>query len=210
MMLGVPMVWVTGGIALTEAPALLMATISLLAAVFALTRVNGKRALCYIKFLTSGTFAGLAIIGRQTYLPILIGFALMCYHRERMARASLSGAFDGVCRVDAGISNLGRPGSEIASARWGRYIFRSWFTCLCISCSCPRHNCASVFYRGMALEPGNLVRRGANEFCFPPLSMESGNRIVQGVTSFSRLLLHQYRRLHAPGNASGVPYLGRR
>lgn len=89
MMLSVPMVWVTGGIALTQAPALAMATMSLAAAVWATTQPNGKPWLCYAGFIISGLFGGLAILGRQTYLPIICAFAVVAFSEKRWREPAL-------------------------------------------------------------------------------------------------------------------------
>ncbi len=76
MMLCVPMVWATAGVALTEIPALAMAALGLAVTAWATTLAEGKRLSCYLGFGLAGVFAGLAILGRQTYLSVIPAFAV--------------------------------------------------------------------------------------------------------------------------------------
>src|SRR2546428_89603 len=66
------MVWACAGLALTEMPSLLMATLSCLAIFYAVT-ITGS---CWITpaalAILAGAFASLAILGRQTYLPLIL------------------------------------------------------------------------------------------------------------------------------------------
>jgi 4-amino-4-deoxy-L-arabinose transferase-like glycosyltransferase len=88
--LSVPMVWVTTGMALTEVPAFTMATLSLLAAIFA-TSNEKPRQFCYINFIVSGLFAGLAILGRQTYFPLIFIFLFLAWFNRTWRLPAISG-----------------------------------------------------------------------------------------------------------------------
>jgi hypothetical protein len=79
MLLAVPMIGPASGMALTEVPAMAFASLSLLAAVEAVATAAPRRA--WLWWVLSGLAAGLAILGRQTYLPALIGFALIGWQR---------------------------------------------------------------------------------------------------------------------------------
>jgi hypothetical protein len=95
MMLGIPMVWVTSGMALTEVPALMMACIALTAGLWA-TRKATTNPGRYLGFALCGLFVGLAILGRQTYLPLLLAFlaiAMACKHYRAPAFVALLIAF---------------------------------------------------------------------------------------------------------------------
>ena len=82
MLLAVPMIGPASGMALTEIPALAMASLSVLAAVEAVATSAPRRA--WLWWTLSGVAAGLAILGRQTYLPALLGFALVGWQRPAM------------------------------------------------------------------------------------------------------------------------------
>ena len=79
MLLAVPMIGPASGMALTEIPAMAMASLSVLAAVEAVATSAPRRA--WLWWTLSGVAAGLAILGRQTYLPALLGFALVGWQR---------------------------------------------------------------------------------------------------------------------------------
>lgn len=83
MLMALPVFWVTGGLALTEIPALLMATVSVaLLAPYAMPSWQQRqRGRDTVRIITSGLFCGLAIAGRQTHLPLLLMFALLLWHR---------------------------------------------------------------------------------------------------------------------------------
>jgi len=74
--LSVPIIWVCSGLALTEIPAFTMATFSLLSAMIA-TKEKRTIPFRYLFFVVSGLFAGLAIMGRQTYLPMALIFVAL-------------------------------------------------------------------------------------------------------------------------------------
>ena len=88
MILAIPMTWVTAGMALTEIPALLMASLALLVAVWA-TRGSQASWKSYAGFMASGLFAGLSIVGRQTYLPIVLAFAAIAVVAPRWRLQSI-------------------------------------------------------------------------------------------------------------------------
>ena len=75
MLLAVPMIGPTSGMALTELPAMAMASLSVLAVAEAVAAPAPRRA--WLWWTLSGVAAGFAILGRQTYLPALLGFALL-------------------------------------------------------------------------------------------------------------------------------------
>ena len=75
MLLAVPMIGPTSGMALTEVPALAMAALAMLAAAEAVAAKATWRS--WLWWTLSGVAAGLAILGRQTYLPALLGFVLI-------------------------------------------------------------------------------------------------------------------------------------
>jgi len=85
----VPMFWVTSGMALTEIPAFTMATFSLLTATFAVNEEASKR-FTYVYFMLSGLFAGIAILGRQTYLPMILVFLVLSYYKPAWRWSALS------------------------------------------------------------------------------------------------------------------------
>ncbi len=95
-MLAIPMVWVTSGMALTEIPALTMATLSLAISAYAIKEKNSSRLICYLTFIISGLFAGAAILGRQTYLPALSLFLLLSLC-NRYYRWPAFSAFSAAC-----------------------------------------------------------------------------------------------------------------
>ena len=87
MLLAVPMIGPTAGMALTEIPALAMASLSVLAATEAVATRVPRRA--WLWWTLAGVAAGLAILGRQTYLPALIGFALVGWKRPAQRGGAL-------------------------------------------------------------------------------------------------------------------------
>ena len=72
LLIGVPVSWVIGGMALTEAPAAAMAASALSCLIFAQSSHGWNRPLSIAVFAASGAFAALAFLGRQIYLPILL------------------------------------------------------------------------------------------------------------------------------------------
>jgi hypothetical protein len=83
MIFGIPMTWVTTGMALTEIPAFAMAAFAVSTAIWATHLEHGIRWRCYSGFLASGILTGLAIAGRQTYLPMVAAFvAIAIVHKQ--------------------------------------------------------------------------------------------------------------------------------
>ena len=87
--LAIPIFWVVGGIALTEVPAFLMATISCLTASFAIKNSTTSK-MRYIFFLLLGFFAGLSILGRQTYFPLIFIFVVIAFSRRYLLFPAIS------------------------------------------------------------------------------------------------------------------------
>lgn len=75
MLLAVPMAMPTGGLALTEVPAMAFAALSVFAVTRALTRRSSAR--LWFWWTVAGLAAGVAVLGRQTYLPGIAGFVLV-------------------------------------------------------------------------------------------------------------------------------------
>lgn len=87
MLLAVPMIGPTAGMALTEVPALAAASLAVLAAAQAATARTPDRS--WLWWTASGLAAGLAILGRQTYLPALLGFVLIGWRRPENRSGAL-------------------------------------------------------------------------------------------------------------------------
>jgi hypothetical protein len=83
LMLAVPLTWTTVGLALTEIPAVTMTAFGLAAAAWATTRAKEKRWQEYVGFGLAGIFAGLAILGRQTNLPVIAAFVAVAIASRR-------------------------------------------------------------------------------------------------------------------------------
>lgn len=81
MVLAVPMIWTTSGLALTELPALLFASLAVLATAHA---VGAAPARAWWLFVVAGIAAGLALMARQTCLPGLAGFVLLGLGQRRL------------------------------------------------------------------------------------------------------------------------------
>ena len=82
MLLAVPMMWPTSGLALTELPALALACLAVALAAEGIVTDKAPRRL--LAFALSGLFAGLAVTGRQTYLPGLAGYLLLALGERRL------------------------------------------------------------------------------------------------------------------------------
>ena len=76
MMLAIPATWATIGLAYTEIPAFTMAALGLAATAWA-TSAEENVGCLYLGFALAGLCFGLAITGRQTYLPIVVGLAAL-------------------------------------------------------------------------------------------------------------------------------------
>ena len=91
MLIGVPMTWVTAGMALTEIPAMTMASFCVATAMWTAKRPEAGWN-DYFGCTCAGLFAGLAIIGRQMYLPIVVAFlAVAVVASSRWRRPALLG-----------------------------------------------------------------------------------------------------------------------
>lgn len=86
MVLAVPMIWSTSGLALTELPALLLVSLAVLATVAAVTATPAR---AWLLLAVAGVCAGLALLARQTYLPALIGFLLVGIGNRRLLAPAL-------------------------------------------------------------------------------------------------------------------------
>ena len=96
MLLAVPMVGPTAGLALTELPALALASLAALGAVEGLAAATPARSRWWWGF--AGIGAGFAVLGRQTYLPALAGFAALGWaYREHAWRAAGAAALALAC-----------------------------------------------------------------------------------------------------------------
>lgn len=81
MLLAVPMILPTSGLALTELPPLALVTLATLAVAEAVVAPAPARR--WLLWTLAGLAAGLAVVGRQTYLPGLAGFLLVGLARRR-------------------------------------------------------------------------------------------------------------------------------
>ncbi|MBL8552414.1 MAG: hypothetical protein JNJ73_20675 [Hyphomonadaceae bacterium] len=88
MLLAVPMLWVTSGMALTEGPAMAFVCFAVAAAAWAMT--GQKKARVWAGFLIAGLCFGLAVLGRQPYLPAAIGFLCIALFRARLRWPALA------------------------------------------------------------------------------------------------------------------------
>ncbi|MCA1661546.1 MAG: hypothetical protein LC648_05085 [Novosphingobium sp.] len=87
MLLAVPMIGPTSGMALTELPALALASLAVLGVAEGLAATEARKSWAW--WTLAGLAAGGAILGRQTYLPGLLGFAAIGWrHREQALRAA--------------------------------------------------------------------------------------------------------------------------
>ena len=88
MLLAVPMIWPTSGMALTELPALALVTLAVALVGHGIVTRSGPIQLG--AFALSGLLAGIAITGRQTYLPGLAGYALLALGERRLTFPALA------------------------------------------------------------------------------------------------------------------------
>lgn len=83
MFLAIPTVWVTSGMALTEIPAVTAISCSALLCAWAMTTAtSGARV--GIAFALAGVLFGIGILGRQPFLPAVIGFVLIAIFSVRL------------------------------------------------------------------------------------------------------------------------------
>lgn len=74
MILALPPVWVTAGMALTEVPAMALVSFSVAAAAWGMTGSQDHEIRKWVGFVFSALCFGLAVLGRQPYLPAVLGF----------------------------------------------------------------------------------------------------------------------------------------
>ncbi|MEO9132242.1 MAG: hypothetical protein ABI240_13665 [Sphingomonas sp.] len=83
MLLGLPIMWVSAGMALTEIPSLAFASFCLAAAGWAMTGPTEARLRVWGGFTLAGLCLGVAVLGRQPYLPAAGGFLLIALFEPR-------------------------------------------------------------------------------------------------------------------------------
>ena len=83
MLLGLPIMWISAGMALTEMPALAFASFCLAAAAWAMTGPAEARLRLWGGFILAGLCLGVAVLGRQPYLPAAGGFLLIVLFEPR-------------------------------------------------------------------------------------------------------------------------------
>ncbi len=90
MLLSVPIFWVSAGMALTEMPAFAFAALACAAAAWAMTVTD-----CWTRwalFALAGALLGIAVLGRQPYLPAAGGFVLIALVERRLRWPALLAA----------------------------------------------------------------------------------------------------------------------
>lgn len=88
LLLGVPASWVSGGMALTEMPGAAMASSALALLLFGQSLQERNKPLIIAAFSASGFLAGLAVLGRQIYLPIIVMYPVVAVFDRRLWIAS--------------------------------------------------------------------------------------------------------------------------
>lgn len=83
MILALPIIWVSAGMAFTEMPALAFASFSLAASAWAMSGPAEARLRLWLGFAVAGICFGAAILGRQPYLPAAGGFVLIAIFEPR-------------------------------------------------------------------------------------------------------------------------------
>lgn len=84
MLLALPTFWVSAGMALTEMPALAFVSFAIAAVARAMTGPAEKsQARVWSGFIVAGLCLGVAVLGRQLYLPAVGGFALIALFEPR-------------------------------------------------------------------------------------------------------------------------------
>ncbi len=90
--IGVPVIWASTGMALTELPAMTMASIAVAATAWGITSPIESPGRLWTGFLLAGLALGFATLGRQLYLPGAIGFVLIAAAVPRVRAAALAAA----------------------------------------------------------------------------------------------------------------------
>lgn len=85
MLLSIPMLWISAGMALTEVPALSLVTTSIALSLWSSSNERNSSWLrLFGGYSLAGIALGAAILGRQTYLPAVTGFALVAIFSRRL------------------------------------------------------------------------------------------------------------------------------
>ena len=92
MILALPIIWVSAGMAFTEMPALAFASFSLAASAWAMSGPVAARMRTWLGFAIAGICFGAAILGRQPYLPAAAGFVLIAMFEARFRWPALLAA----------------------------------------------------------------------------------------------------------------------
>ena len=92
MLLGLPILWVSAGMALTEMPALAFASFCLAAAAWAMSGPPAPPLRLWGGFTLAGLCLGMAVLGRQPYLPAAGGFLLIALFEPRFRWPALLAA----------------------------------------------------------------------------------------------------------------------
>jgi hypothetical protein len=92
MLLGVPMMWVCSGMALTEVPAFAAASLGCAALTVALTAPAGDKRRLWAGFLLAGLCLAIAVLGRQPYLPAVVGLVVIAVAIPRARFPALAAA----------------------------------------------------------------------------------------------------------------------
>jgi hypothetical protein len=92
MLLALPIMWVSAGMAFTEMPAFAFASFSLAASAWAMSGTAESRARLWLGFAVAGVCFGVAILGRQPYLPAAAGFVLIAIFEPRFRWPALVAA----------------------------------------------------------------------------------------------------------------------
>jgi len=90
MIFAVPTVWVTTGMALTEIPAMTMITLGVASAAWAMTADSTAKGQIWLGFSLAGLCFGFGVLGRQPYLPALIGFIMIAAFAPRLRWPALT------------------------------------------------------------------------------------------------------------------------
>lgn len=92
MVLALPIIWVSTGMAFTEMPAFAFASFSLAASAWAMSASTESRGRLWLGFAMAGICFGIAILGRQPYLPAAGGFVLIAVFEPRFRWPALMAA----------------------------------------------------------------------------------------------------------------------
>lgn len=95
MLLAVPMIWPTSGLALTEIPALACAALAC-AAVTGAMRSSSR---AWLLWIGGGLAAGCAVLARQTYLPAFVAFPVIAWALPRHRSGAAIGLLVAVLAV---------------------------------------------------------------------------------------------------------------